>query len=82
MYERLGKILDLGLDIGTILEERTENNKGISDETLRHEFLVNEVVYLNQEKIKKDDLVWFSLVKPCGGKEMIDTIRKPLFPSH
>jgi hypothetical protein len=76
----LGKILFLDDELGRLAEERTEKNKEKRDEELDYIFDVRDVYFYNKESIKKGDVVWFSLVKPCGGKEMVDSIKKPIFP--
>jgi len=76
----LGKIVFLGGDLCILEEERTEGNKARSDEELSFRFEVHNVAVLNNATLEEGDIVWFSLVKPCGGKETVDTIKKPVFP--
>jgi len=75
----LGKIIAVGA-VWMMAEERNESNDKKSDEELTYLFFPENVRFLNKENIEEGDNVWFSLVKPCGGKETVDTIKKPIFP--
>ncbi|MFA5831411.1 MAG: hypothetical protein WC878_06275 [Candidatus Paceibacterota bacterium] len=77
----LGKIVFLDDERGMLAEERTEENRKKTDEDLKFVFSPDEVAFLSDRNdIKKGDIVWFRLRKPCGGKEMVDSIKKPIFP--
>ena len=80
MHFRLGKIVFAGDGIWLVEEERTEENKSIDDDDLTYIFdPVNVVFVPDEEHIEEGDIVWFSLTRPCGGKDTIDTIKKPFF---
>lgn len=76
----LGKIVAIG-SVGLLQEERTPENSYKTDDDLLYLFEIDEVTFLTEkESIRKGDIVWFSIVKPCGGEETVDTIKKPVFP--
>jgi hypothetical protein len=77
----LGKVLELYDVAGLILEERTENNKHKSDDELLHLFYSKDVTFVDVtfDELSTEDILWFSLYKPCGGDESVDTIKKPIF---
>jgi len=78
----LGTILFFGAWEGKLAEERTEENKTMKDRDLIHFFEHNKVTFVPDKKsFKAGDIVRFSVARPCGGKFMIDTIKKVEFPS-
>jgi len=74
----LGRIYRTDSYSGTIQEERTKDNKHKKPEELKHDFIADEVTFVNVnfEKLKEEDYVWFTLTK-FQGEEMVDTIRVP-----
>ncbi|MCX6736134.1 MAG: hypothetical protein NTZ13_03565 [Candidatus Parcubacteria bacterium] len=80
MHFRLGKITFISEGLWILSEERTEENKMIKEDHLEYVFDPDHVVFATgEENIKEGDIVWFSVVRPCGGCDKVDTIRKPVF---
>jgi len=80
MYFRIAKIIALGSTAGLLQEERTEENDYRKEDDLLYLFDCDKVVFLTDKaSIEKGDIVWFSIVKPCGGEETVDAIKKPFF---
>ena len=79
MFFRIAQIIALG-STGLLQEERTPENKHRTEEELLYLFESDKVCFLtDKEAIQKGDIVWFSTGKPCGGKEFVDSIKKPFF---
>jgi len=80
MHFNLGKIISIG-SMGLLQEERTIENKYKKYDDLLYLFDTDKVTFLpSREYIKKGDIVWFSIIRPCGGSDLVDTIKKPFFP--
>ena len=79
MHFRIAKVIALG-SAGLLQEERTPENKHLTKEELLYLFESDKVVFLTDKaSIEKGDIVCFSIVKPCGGEETVDAIKKPFF---
>ncbi len=80
MHFRLGKITFVSGGLWILSEERTEENKTVKDDDLEYVFDPDNVVFATgEENVEEGDVVWFSVVRPCGGRDTIDTIKKPIF---
>ena len=49
------------------------------DSCLEHFFKAEEVIGFRSEDFRDTEVVRFALIRPCGGKEIIDKIQKLLF---